>query len=157
MFTRLFRNVVLSHLKHFKTSTYTRKYSTDLTHKFIPIKDVNLRRSKRKDIVTLSQKALSRLYEIISNTNKVVYLCLRVKGCNGYVYEMKLVEDSKLNEMDERVYDKEGKLVLAIENKAAFYLLGSNIDYGEDELSEGFTFDNPNVTSKCGCGKSFKF
>uniref|UniRef100_A0A3B0NKT9 HesB family member, putative n=1 Tax=Theileria annulata TaxID=5874 RepID=A0A3B0NKT9_THEAN len=160
MFFGFFRNVVFSHrniFKHQFPSFLNKYYSKDLTKKVLPSQPLNSRPKKRKDIVSLSQNALNRLYEIIAGTDKVVYLTLRVKGCNGYVYEMNLVEDSNLKEMDEKIYDSNGKLVLGIENKAAFYLLGSYVDYSKDDLSEGFTFDNPNVTSKCGCGMSFRF
>ncbi|EAN31988.1 iron-sulfur cluster assembly accessory family protein [Theileria parva strain Muguga] len=157
MFTGFFRNVVLSYRNVFKSKCYNRYYSKDLTKKIFPSEVLNSRRKLKKDIVSLSQNALNRLYEIIADTDKIVYLSLRVKGCNGYVYEMSLVEDSYLKEMDERIYDTNGKLILGIENKAAFYLLGSYVDYSKDDLSEGFTFDNPNVTSKCGCGMSFRF
>ncbi|MEK9680167.1 MAG: Fe-S cluster assembly scaffold SufA, partial [Rhodospirillaceae bacterium] len=32
---------------------------------------------------------------------------------------------------------------------------GSKMDYVEDKMQSGFIFDNPNVTSQCGCGESF--
>ena len=41
------------------------------------------------------------------------------------------------------------------ENRALFYMLGTTIDYAEDDLKSGFVFENPNVTSECGCKESF--
>ena len=35
------------------------------------------------------------------------------------------------------------------------FILGSNMDYQENELESGFIFFNPNENGKCGCGKSF--
>ncbi|GBE58831.1 iron-sulfur (Fe-S) cluster assembly protein [Babesia ovata] len=93
----------------------------------------------------------------IAAAGKIVKLMFVVKGCNGYSYEMELVDISSLDAMDEIVRDQAGEPVLAIENKAAFHLLGCNIDYQVSQLEEGFVFDNPNVTSKCGCGQSFQF
>ncbi len=35
------------------------------------------------------------------------------------------------------------------------YLLGMQIDWQDGLNSRGFTFNNPNATSSCGCGTSF--
>ena len=35
------------------------------------------------------------------------------------------------------------------------YILGTKIDYKEDDISAEFVFDNPLATSTCGCGESF--
>ncbi len=41
-------------------------------------------------------------------------------------------------------------------NKAhALYLSGMEIDYREGLDNRGFTFNNPNASSTCGCGSSF--
>ena len=41
-----------------------------------------------------------------------------------------------------------------IEPKAVLFLLGTQMDYKADKLSSGFSFNNPNQTSACGCGES---
>ena len=43
-----------------------------------------------------------------------------------------------------------------IDPKAIMYLLGTEMDYKEEELSSSFVFKNPNETERCGCGESFK-
>ena len=35
------------------------------------------------------------------------------------------------------------------------YLLGTEMDYKEEEFSSSFVFKNPNETERCGCGESF--
>lgn len=42
-----------------------------------------------------------------------------------------------------------------VDSKAIFSLIGSEIDFVEDELSSRFVFNNPNAAEMCGCGKSF--
>jgi iron-sulfur cluster assembly protein len=39
---------------------------------------------------------------------------------------------------------------------AVMYLLGTEMDYKEEEFSSSFVFKNPNETERCGCGESFK-
>jgi iron-sulfur cluster assembly accessory protein len=59
-------------------------------------------------------------------------------------------EKSKLDEEIEQ----NGVKVL-IDNKAVMYLLGTKMDYIEDEIKSEFVFDNPNSKGSCGCGESF--
>lgn len=44
---------------------------------------------------------------------------------------------------------------VVIENKAVMYLLGTKMDYVEDDLKAEFNFINPNSKGSCGCGESF--
>lgn len=134
-----------------------------LSHKLFSTQPpiIEAKRSKlnqrKRQIVTLTDKAIDQLYNIAGDSGKIVKLFFVVKGCNGYSYEMELVDMHSLDSMDEIVRDCNGTPILAIENKAVFHLLGSRIDYHVSQLEEGFIFDNPNITSKCGCGQSFQF
>lgn len=42
-----------------------------------------------------------------------------------------------------------------IDSKALLSIIGSEIDYVEDQLASQFVFINPNVKETCGCGESF--
>jgi iron-sulfur cluster assembly protein len=42
-----------------------------------------------------------------------------------------------------------------VDAKALLTVLGSEMDFAEDELTARFTFKNPNVRETCGCGLSF--
>lgn len=44
---------------------------------------------------------------------------------------------------------------VVIENKAVMYLLGTKMDFIEDEVKAEFNFINPNSKGSCGCGESF--
>ena len=35
------------------------------------------------------------------------------------------------------------------------YLIGSVMDWREDDFAAGFVFENPNAKGACGCGESF--
>lgn len=54
---------------------------------------------------------------------------------------------------DEEVLDK-GVRVL-IEPQALISVVGTTMDWKEDELAAQFVFSNPNAKSVCGCGESF--
>ena len=60
----------------------------------------------------------------------------------------------KTNPNDEVIEDKGVKVL--IDPSAVIYLLGTEMDYKQEELSSTFVFKNPNETERCGCGESFK-
>ena len=42
-----------------------------------------------------------------------------------------------------------------IDGGSVLYLVGSTMNWVEDDFAAGFTFDNPNAKGACGCGESF--
>ena len=45
--------------------------------------------------------------------------------------------------------------ILYIDGGSVLYLIGSTMDWQEDDFTAGFVFANPNATGSCGCGESF--
>ncbi|ETO26611.1 hypothetical protein RFI_10525 [Reticulomyxa filosa] len=74
-------------------------------------------------------------------------------GCNGLEYTISYATD-KNREKDDVIIIQHGVNVV-VDNRALFYILGTTIDFKEDDLRSGFVFDNPNVKSTCGCEQSF--
>lgn len=72
-------------------------------------------------------------------------------GCAGFNYDL-YFEDSPTS-MDEEFEDKGVKMF--IDPLSFQYLDGTEIDFVEGLHASGFKFNNPNVTSTCGCGSSF--
>jgi iron-sulfur cluster insertion protein len=73
-------------------------------------------------------------------------------GCAGFQYD--LYFEDKPTDLDER-FDSNG-VALYVDPLSFQYLDGTEIDYVESAHGSGFKFGNPNVTSTCGCGSSFK-
>lgn len=40
-------------------------------------------------------------------------------------------------------------------SRALLHVIGTEMDYVEDDLQAGFVFNNPMAKSTCGCGESF--
>ena len=55
--------------------------------------------------------------------------------------------------MDERIETPGG--VFFIDGGSVLYLIGSTMDWVEDDFTAGFVFQNPNAKGSCGCGESF--
>lgn len=72
-------------------------------------------------------------------------------GCSGFQYG--LASDQR-NDGD-HVIESHGVKIL-VDHQSAQYLDGSEIDYVESVMGEGFMVNNPNAVETCGCGHSFK-
>ena len=108
-----------------------------------------------EQVITLSKNAADRIKQILSQAeSSTVGVRIGVKsgGCAGMSYVMEYAKDIKPNE--EVIEDKGVKVF--IDPKAIMYLLGTEMDYKQEEFSSQFIFKNPNETERCGCGESFK-
>ena len=72
-------------------------------------------------------------------------------GCSGLQYGMTLDE-----EQDGDTVIAHAALRVLVDEMSAQYLAGSEIDYVDSLMGAGFTVNNPNAVSTCGCGHSFK-
>ena len=73
------------------------------------------------------------------------------RGCSGLAYSVDYV--TQANPMDERIETPGGTFF--VDGASILYLIGSTMDWQEDDFAAGFTFQNPNATGSCGCGESF--
>ena len=73
------------------------------------------------------------------------------KGCSGLAYSVDYVTEAK--PFDERIATPGGTLY--VDGGSILYLIGSTMDWVEDDFTAGFTFQNPNAKGACGCGESF--
>ena len=73
------------------------------------------------------------------------------RGCSGLAYSVDYV--TAANAMDERIETPGGTFF--VDGGSILYLIGSTMDWVEDDFTAGFTFENPNAKGACGCGESF--
>lgn len=73
------------------------------------------------------------------------------RGCSGLAYSVDYVTEA--NAMDERIETPGG--LFFIDGASVLYLIGSTMDWVEDDFTAGFVFTNPNAKGTCGCGESF--
>lgn len=104
--------------------------------------------------VTLTVGAIAELKKLIDQQELTDEYGLRLGveggGCSGMNYILGF--DQKKEGDNE--YNIEGIRVFM--NKAhGMYLAGMEVDFKNGLDARGFTFNNPNATSTCGCGSSF--
>lgn len=73
------------------------------------------------------------------------------RGCSGLAYSVDYVTDA--DRFDERIETPGG--LFFIDGASVLYLIGSTMDWQEDDFTAGFVFQNPNAKGACGCGESF--
>ena len=73
------------------------------------------------------------------------------RGCSGLAYSVDYVTGA--DPFDERIETPGGTFF--IDGASVLYLVGSRMDWAEDDFAAGFVFENPNAKGACGCGESF--
>lgn len=73
------------------------------------------------------------------------------RGCSGLAYSVDYVTEEAA--FDEKILTPGG--VFYIDGASVLYLVGSTMDWVEDDFTAGFVFNNPNAKGACGCGESF--
>ncbi len=108
----------------------------------------------KRQIMSLTDNAAAEIKNLLNNRGKPslgIRIGVKSGGCSGLKYFVEYA-DAK-NQFDEIIEDR--GLTILIDPKALMYLLGTEMDYAEEEFKSGFTFTNPNEKGKCGCGSSF--
>ncbi len=106
-------------------------------------------------IVSLTDAAATKLAELTkAETSPEIGLRVYVYsgGCSGYRYGM-MLEDQPT--ADDKVLSTSGVRVYIDANSVPL-IMGSQIDYVDTLMGAGFTVNNPNAVSGCGCGSSFR-
>ncbi|MCA6219100.1 MULTISPECIES: iron-sulfur cluster assembly protein IscA [Photorhabdus] len=103
--------------------------------------------------ISLTESAAQRVSSFLGNRGTGVGLRLgvRTSGCSGMAY---LLEFADMINEDDTVFEDKGVKVI-VDGKSMVYLDGTELDFVKEGLNEGFKFNNPNVSSECGCGESF--
>lgn len=73
------------------------------------------------------------------------------RGCSGLAYSVDYV--TAADPFDEKIETPGG--LFFIDGASVLYLIGSTMDWVEDDFTAGFVFANPNAKGSCGCGESF--
>ena len=108
----------------------------------------------RPAALTLTPAAEARIAELMSKAPEGtvgVKLSTPRRGCSGLAYSVDYVHEAK--PFDEKIETSGG--LFFIDSASVLYLIGSRMDWKEDDFTAGFVFENPNAKGMCGCGESF--
>jgi iron-sulfur cluster assembly protein len=111
-------------------------------------------RRPRPAALTLTPGAEARIAALMAQAPEGtvgVRLSTPRRGCSGLAYSVEFVSEAK--GFDERIETPAGPFF--VDAASILYLIGSTMDWKEDDFTAGFVFDNPNAKGSCGCGESF--
>ena len=111
-------------------------------------------RTAPKAAVVLTKAAEQRVADLMAKAPEDaigVKLSTPRRGCSGLAYSVDYVtEEAKF---DEKIETPGG--LFFIDSASVLYLIGSTMDWVEDDFTAGFVFENPNAKGAFGCGESF--
>src|SRR5947209_18609176 len=105
-------------------------------------------------VVSMTPTAVEKVRELLeqeSDPSLGLRIFVAGGGCSGLQYGMTLDEEQD----GDTVILVEGFNVL-VDEMSLTYISGSEVDYVDSLMGAGFTVNNPNAVSSCGCGHSFK-
>ena len=108
----------------------------------------------RPAAIILTSGAETRVAELMSRAPEGaigVKLSTPRRGCSGLASSVDYVTEA--NPMDEKIETPGGAFY--VDGASVLYLIGSTMDWREDDFAAGFVFENPNAKGACGCGESF--
>ncbi len=103
------------------------------------------------DVTPDAQDKIGSLLLEAGDSTLKLRIAVMAGGCAGMQYD--LYFDNKSVDGDTVIsFDK----VSVVVDKSSIELIkGSTVDFKDGLMGAGFTLENPNASSGCGCGKSF--
>ncbi len=105
-------------------------------------------------ILSITPAASEKVHELLKQENDPS-LGLRIfvagGGCSGLQYGMTLDEAQ-----DGDTIISQGDFNVLVDEMSLGYIHSGEVDYVDSLMGAGFTVNNPNAVSSCGCGHSFK-
>ncbi|SNY93767.1 iron-sulfur cluster assembly protein [Cohaesibacter sp. ES.047] len=105
------------------------------------------------NVLSISDDAAERIRTIMESSDvaiKGIRIGVKNGGCAGMEYVLDKVVD--IDPADDVVEEK--GVSVFVDPKAVLFLLGTEMGYEVGKFRTGFTFNNPNESSACGCGES---
>lgn len=110
----------------------------------------------QETVISATPVAVEKIKGLIAEKEMPAGTGLRVfvagGGCSGLQYGMAFEPNPR---EDDSITDVNGIRII-IDPVSMDYLNGANIDYVDSLMGAGFSIDNPNAVSSCGCGHSFR-
>eukprot|EP00316_Scyphosphaera_apsteinii_P021864 CAMPEP_0119315108 /NCGR_PEP_ID=MMETSP1333-20130426/34487_1 /TAXON_ID=418940 /ORGANISM="Scyphosphaera apsteinii, Strain RCC1455" /LENGTH=158 /DNA_ID=CAMNT_0007320351 /DNA_START=92 /DNA_END=568 /DNA_ORIENTATION=- len=112
---------------------------------------------QKKAVMQLTESAAKRIDELLRKRQQndehvlAVRVGIKARGCNGLSYTMNYATEKQ--KYEEEI--AEHGVTVYVEPRALMHIIGTTMDFVEDELTSEFVFHNPNAEAACGCGESF--
>ena len=108
------------------------------------------------EMITVTDGAASKIVALMAEENKTsggLRVFVQGGGCSGFQYGL-MSEEGEGDTSADRVFESNG-VRLYVDPISLRYLGGAQVDFVDNLTGGGFTIQNPNAKSTCGCGSSF--
>lgn len=128
-------DITMKQLRTVEKSQYTKKSSPDDT----PWSGIRLTKSAVKHIRS------------VTGRGEFLHFSVKRSGCTGHAYAVGIIQVAESTDIR---FDSNGATIYVALDAMPF-LDGTEIDFTKQGVNQSFVYQNPNVTSMCGCGESF--
>lgn len=111
--------------------------------------------AKEEKVLSITKKAAEKITELQVKQKKEgqgLRVMVVPGGCSGFSYGF----DWETKAQAEDVVVEEQGVKLFVDKNSMEQLKGSKLDYVDAFTGAGFRISNPNASSSCGCGQSFR-
>ncbi len=105
-------------------------------------------------MINVTDSAATKVKELIDqegDESLALRVAVRPGGCSGFSYEMYFDGETASDDQSTEY----GGVRVIVDPTSAQLLVGATLDYKDGLQQAGFSIDNPNAQSSCGCGESF--
>jgi iron-sulfur cluster assembly protein len=107
-----------------------------------------------QELIVLTERAARQIKKIRQQEQHGENVLLRVGvkggGCSGLSYTIDFDEEQDMD----TIIEQHGVRIL-VDKRHGLYLDGTVVDFKDGLDARGFTFENPQASTTCGCGSSF--
>lgn len=106
-------------------------------------------------MITLTEAATTKVRQLLDQEGDealALRVAVRPGGCSGFSYEMFFDSD---RDAEDQTFEFGDGVSVVVDPSSAQLLTGATLDYADGLQQAGFSIDNPNAQSTCGCGQSF--
>ena len=106
--------------------------------------------------VTVTEAAAGKISSLLAEEQRKeagLRVFVQGGGCSGFQYGL-MIEDGPGDTEADKVFSSNG-VKLFVDPISIRYLNGAQVDFIDNLSGGGFTINNPNAKSTCGCGSSF--
>ncbi len=106
--------------------------------------------------VTVTEAAAGKISALLAEEQRIeagLRVFVQGGGCSGFQYGL-MIEDGPGDTGADKIFSSNG-VRLFVDPISIRYLNGAQVDFIDNLSGGGFTINNPNAKSTCGCGSSF--
>ncbi len=107
-------------------------------------------------LLSLSERAAGKVRELAgqepAGEAEVLRIAIQGGGCSGFQYALGFDRGPQDGDHELELHG----VRIVVDPYSAPYLTGAEIDFLDGLMGAGFSIENPNVVSSCGCGSSFQ-